>query len=115
MPSEKDQQFPKIEEMESADIDEMASKEQERMQQMAEHVAEVEQQLRDQEQKIRYEPHYRCNFCSKSAERVFLLVQGPGVNICNECIMEGMELIQKEVVRRETKLNKVVKFETEEE
>lgn len=103
----------------SKKIDEEAMPEAvDRMQEMANHVSDVHKQIHEEsstQQEVKYEPHYRCNFCSKGAERVFLLVQGPGVNICNECIMEGMELIQKEVVRRETKLDKVVKFKSEDE
>lgn len=27
-----------------------------------------------------------CSFCGKTAAEVALLIRGPGVNICNECV-----------------------------
>lgn len=62
---------------------------------------------------VKYEAHVRCNFCGKGAERVFLLIQGPGVNICDECLIQSMGILTKEIVRRETKLDKVVDFDQE--
>lgn len=59
---------------------------------------------------IKVEPHIRCNFCGKDASRVFLLIQGPSVNICDECVMQSMGIVTKEIVRRETKLSKVTTF-----
>lgn len=74
---------------------------------------EFDEYREDGDSSVKYEPHLRCNFCGKGAERLFLLIQGPGVNICDECIIQSMGILTKEVVRRETKLEKVVQFNEE--
>lgn len=78
---------------------------------------EKEQQIAEEklikESNVKYEPHMRCNFCGKEASQVFLMITGPSVNICSNCVHESYKLIMDEVVRRETKLNKVVKFKEE--
>jgi ATP-dependent protease Clp ATPase subunit len=65
------------------------------------------------EQQIKHEPHLRCNFCTKDAAVVFMLITGPSVNICNECVVQSMQLVMSEITRRENKLNKVVAFTKE--
>jgi hypothetical protein len=74
-----------------------------------------EDKSKAKEPKIQVEPHLRCNFCGKDAARVFMLIQGPSVNICDECVLQCTGLIGKEIVRRETKLNKVTSFKPEQE
>jgi hypothetical protein len=71
--------------------------------------------VKDTKPSIKVENHLRCNFCGKDASRVFLLIQGPSVNICNECVMQSMGIVMSDIVRRETKLNKVVPFNKSEE
>lgn len=61
--------------------------------------------------KIIKEAHTRCNFCGKDVSEVFTLITGPGVNICDGCVIEGLAIITKEINRREAKLEKIVPFE----
>ena len=64
---------------------------------------------------IKIEPHTRCNFCSKDVAEVFLLITGPSVNICDECVLQSLGILTKEINRREAKLEKVVPFEDNKE
>lgn len=36
----------------------------------------------------------RCAFCGKSQNEVELLIAGPGVNICNECVAIFDEIVK---------------------
>ncbi len=67
------------------------------------------------EPKIKEEQHIRCNFCGKDAAAVFLLITGPSVNICDECVIQSMGIIMRDVVKRETRLTKVVSFDQKED
>ncbi len=40
-----------------------------------------------------------CTFCGKSASEVESLISGPGVHICNECIMTASEIIENHLRR----------------
>ncbi len=64
--------------------------------------------------KIKEEMHTRCHFCGKDVAKVFLLITGPSVNICNECVVQCVETVMEEIDRREAKLNKVVSFKEKE-
>ena len=64
---------------------------------------------------IKHDPHTRCNFCGKDVSEVFLLITGPHANICDECLIQSLGILTKEINRREAKLEKVVPFENNEE
>jgi ATP-dependent protease Clp ATPase subunit len=68
-----------------------------------------------EQQKPKEQKHTRCNFCSKDVSQVFTLITGPGVNICDECVIQSVGIVTKEINRREAKLNKVVSFEEKKE
>ncbi len=38
----------------------------------------------------------RCSFCGKARNEVFRIIQGPGVNICNECVDLCREILEQE-------------------
>jgi ATP-dependent Clp protease ATP-binding subunit ClpX len=40
------------------------------------------------------EKAYRCSFCGKDVNEVFMLVAGPAVFICDECIEKAQELVR---------------------
>ncbi len=40
-------------------------------------------------------PRLRCSFCGKSEDQVKKLVAGPGVYICNECIVLCAQVIEE--------------------
>lgn len=46
--------------------------------------------------------HMKCSFCGKHADQVRKLVAGPGVYICDECIELCTEIVEEEVVEKET-------------
>lgn len=46
-----------------------------------------------QSQTLTEEQSYRCSFCSKDVNEVFMLVAGPAVFICDECIEKAQELV----------------------
>lgn len=60
------------------------------------------------------ENHHRCNFCSKSIDKVFMLIAGPSVNICNECLVKSLDILTEEIRTRETKLTRLRTIDTEE-
>jgi hypothetical protein len=41
-----------------------------------------------------------CSFCKKSSRAVSLIVAGPGVNICDECVVLCVEVIAETARRR---------------
>ncbi len=43
---------------------------------------------------------HRCSFCGKSPEQVGLLIAGPGVFICNECVDISNRIISGEIPPR---------------
>jgi len=45
-------------------------------------------------QTLTEEKSYRCSFCGKDANEVFMLVAGPAVFICDECIEKAQELVR---------------------
>jgi ATP-dependent protease Clp ATPase subunit len=62
---------------------------------------------------------YCCSFCSKSSDQVKVLVAGPGVYICNECvdICNRIIIISGEVLQRpltEEEVDKVMDLTQEE-
>ena len=38
-----------------------------------------------------------CSFCGKSQDQVMRIIQGPGVNICDECIEHCMQIINADM------------------
>ena len=40
---------------------------------------------------------FRCSFCGKSEEQVKKLIEGPGVYICNECVLLCQEIVSDDV------------------
>ena len=65
---------------------------------------------KEKKAEVKQDPHMRCNFCGKDVSEVFTLITGPSVNICDQCIMQGVSIITKEINRREAKLEKLVPF-----
>jgi ATP-dependent Clp protease ATP-binding subunit ClpX len=47
---------------------------------------------------------YICSFCGKSHAEVRKLIAGPGVYICDRCVMVCKELLEKESEREEVAL-----------
>jgi ATP-dependent Clp protease ATP-binding subunit ClpX len=45
---------------------------------------------------------YRCSFCGKSQTEVKMLVSGPGVFICDECVERCQEIIEKKAATAQT-------------
>jgi len=74
-------------------------------------------QEEQQTQDITYkkEQHCRCNFCGKSIDKVFMLIAGPSVNICNECLVKCLDILTEEIRTRETKFTRLKTFDNNEE
>ncbi len=49
---------------------------------------------------------YNCSFCKKSHDEVRKLITGPGVNICEACVLVCRELLEKASEREEVTLAK---------
>ena len=47
---------------------------------------------------------YVCSFCGRSSEEVDAMVTGPGVNICNECVLYAEEIIRTDMAQQSTRL-----------
>lgn len=48
-----------------------------------------------------------CSFCGKEKELVKQLVAGPGVNICNECILLCVAVLFDELAQKTERLNEL--------
>lgn len=46
---------------------------------------------------IQIKPKLCCSFCSKSSEQVNILIAGPGVFICNECVAICNQILSGEI------------------
>ena len=44
-----------------------------------------------------YDKHVRCSFCGKSRDEVRRLIAGPGVYICDECVLLCQEIVSEDV------------------
>ena len=44
-----------------------------------------------------YDKHVRCSFCGKSRDQVRRLIAGPGVFICDECVLLCQEIVSEDV------------------
>ncbi len=44
-----------------------------------------------------YDKHVRCSFCGKPREQVRRLIAGPGVYICDECVLLCQEIVSEDV------------------
>ncbi len=47
---------------------------------------------------------YTCSFCKKSHHEVRKLITGPGVNICDGCVLICKDLLDKQKEREEVAL-----------
>lgn len=50
-----------------------------------------------------------CSFCGKEQERVKQLIKGPGVNICNECILLCTAVLFDELAEKTERLNEIAR------
>jgi ATP-dependent protease Clp ATPase subunit len=49
---------------------------------------------------------YRCSFCGKSSVAVKILVAGPGIFICNECVDMCSSILDKHIPDRDARASK---------
>jgi len=49
-----------------------------------------------------------CSFCSKTAEEVECMISGPGVYICNECVIGAEEIIRSDLAQRSRSMLKKI-------
>ena len=50
------------------------------------------------------ERQYHCSFCGRTSDEVEAIVTGPGVNICNECVLYAQDIISSDLSNRSLKL-----------
>lgn len=50
---------------------------------------------------------HKCDFCGKDETQVTKLIAGPGVDICDECVIFCMQVLTTELVNDSRKLSLV--------
>ncbi len=50
-----------------------------------------------------------CSFCAKSQDQVFMLVAGPRVAICNECIKAAQAIVDQRLAEHAAEENSLPK------
>lgn len=53
-------------------------------------------------------PSYFCSFCGKHKDFVKVLIAGPSVYICNECIDLCVEIVRDHLEKKEKQENDIV-------
>ena len=57
----------------------------------------------DSEEKTQMTKNVYCNFCGKFPKEVLLIIAGPNVYICNECVVLCMDMVNEKIEQEKEK------------